>query len=205
MQRPHSIDPAQLRGQIGNLALEVTILATIRRAIDRLNSWIGRTVALLAILLVAEATLNAILRKLGKWFHTSLTSSGMLEVQWMLFAAIYLLGAAWTLRDDSHVRVDVAYERFGPRGKALVNLLGTLLLLLPFCWFALTGSWGHAVDSISQLEGDASSGFPIWPAWVLILMGFAMVGLQGVSVLIDSVGQLMGWTDIGNNEVEETS
>lgn len=169
------------------------LLHTIRRGIEQLNSWVGRAASWLALLLVVVGTLNTILRYLGGWLQVSLTSNSMGEIQWMLFSAMFLLGAAWTLSEDAHVRVDVLYERFSPRGRALVNLLGTLLLLLPFCAFGLWISWDYVIDSVARLETTADSGqLPVWPAKLLILVGFGMLALQGLALLLQSACELAG-------------
>jgi len=168
-------------------------LHTICRGIDRLTTAVGRAVSWLAVLLILVGTLNTILRYVGGWLQVSLTSNALGEIQWMFYSAMFLLAAGWTLREDAHVRVDVLYERFSPKSKALVDLVGTLLLLLPFCIFGLWVSWDYVVDSVIGLETTADSGkLPVWPAKLLILFGFGFLGLQGISLALRSLAQLAG-------------
>jgi TRAP-type mannitol/chloroaromatic compound transport system permease small subunit len=169
------------------------LLHTIRRSIETVTTGVGRAASWLAVLLIVIGTLNTILRYLGGWLSVSLTSNAMGDIQWMIYSAMFLLGAAWTLREDAHVRVDVLYERLSLRGRALVNLLGTLGLLLPFCGFALWVSWDYVLDSILVLETTADAGqLPVWPAKLLILVGFALLALQGLAVILRSVTTLAG-------------
>ena len=169
------------------------LLHTIRRSIETVTTGVGRAVSWLAVLLIVVGTLNTVLRYLGGWLSVSLTSNAMGDIQWMIYSAMFLLGAGWTLREDAHVRVDILYERWSPRGQALVNLLGTLGLLLPFCGFALWVSWDYVLDSIRGLETTADAGqLPVWPAKLLILLGFSMLALQALAVILRSVATLAG-------------
>jgi len=166
---------------------------TIRRGIEKATTGIGRAASWLAVLLVGIGTLNTILRYLGGWLGISLTSNSLGDIQWMIYSAMFLLGAGWTLGEDAHVRVDVLYERFSPRARAWVNLLGTLGLLLPFCAFALWVSWDYVIDSVLGLETSADAGqLPVWPAKLLILAGFSLLALQGLAVILRSVATLGG-------------
>ena len=166
----------------------MTFLRALHDRIGRLNHFVGTAVSWLAVVLIVLGTLNTILRYLGGWLHLALTSNAMGEIQWMLYAAMFLLGAGWVLKEDAHVRVDVLYERFSPRRRAWINLLGTLLLLLPFCAFGLWISWDYVIDSVRGLETTADAGrLPIWPAKTLILLGFFFLGLQGIALAIRSV------------------
>ena len=105
------------------------------------------------------------------------------EVQWHLFATIFLLGAAYTLRDDRHVRVDVLYANFSPRGKAWVDLLGTVLLLGPFCVIALQLGWYYTEASFLTGEGSPQpGGLPArYVLKLMIPLGLALLLLQGAA------------------------
>ena len=148
--------------------------------IDRINSFVGRAVSWLTLLLVLIIVLDVGLRYLF-----SITSAASFELEWHLFAAIFLLGAAWTLGDDKHVRVDVFYHQFSERNKAIVNLLGSLLFLLPFCtvgfWESLSfvGS-SFALRETSPQPGGLPARYVIKSA---IPIGFFLLGLQGISII----------------------
>jgi TRAP-type mannitol/chloroaromatic compound transport system permease small subunit len=178
---------------MGSLPTDMQRIHTIRRGIEKVTSGFGRGASWLALLLVGIGTLNTVLRYIGGWLGVSLTSNSLGDIQWMLYSAMFLLGAGWTLQQDAHVRVDVLYERFGPRRRAWVDLLGSLLLLLPFCAFGLWVSWDYVLDSVRGLETSADAGqLPIWPAKLLILAGFSLLALQGVAVVLRSVATLAG-------------
>ena len=102
-------------------------------AIDRFQDRIGKALYWLTLLMVVIGAYNAIVRYLDKYTGMTLSSNTYLELQWYLFAILFLLGTAYTLRHDAHVRVDILYTRLGPKGKAWINLLGTILFLFPFC------------------------------------------------------------------------
>ena len=166
----------------------MTFLRALHDRIGHLNHFVGTAVSWLAVVLIVIGTINTILRYLGGWLHLSLTSNAMGEIQWMLYAAMFLLGAGWVLKEDAHVRVDVLYERFSPRRRAWINLLGTLFLLLPFCAFGFWISWDYVIDSVRTLETTADAGqLPIWPAKTLILLGFFFLGIQGLALAIRSL------------------
>ena len=119
------------------------------------------------------------------------------EMEWHLFALIFLLGAAYTLKHDRHVRVDVLYSNFSPRTKALVNFVGSLLFLVPFC---LVGIWGsQAFVKTSFMIGETSPDPGGLPARFLlksaIPIGFLLVMFQGVALSFKSLAIVLGWYD----------
>jgi len=152
--------------------------------IDQLNSSIGKVVSWLTLLLVLIIVLDVAFRYLF-----SITSAASFELEWHLFAAIFLLGAAWTLKEDRHVRVDVFYHQFSEKNKAWVNLIGSLILLLPFC---LIGFWESLSFVYSSFELNETSPQPGGlPARYIIKstipMGFLLLGLQGFSMMLRAV------------------
>ena len=108
--------------------------------IDNFNRRVARGAAWLTVLMVLIAAGNAIARYLGKATGTSLSSNAWLEAQWYLFSLVFLLGAPHALRRGGHVRVDVWLERCSERTRLIVDLVGGLVLLIPFCLFALITS-----------------------------------------------------------------
>ena len=110
-------------------------MSAFLRFADAVSEYTGRVTCWLTTLLVVVVCFDVATRYL-----LDFTLVAVQEIQWHLFAVIFLIGAAYTLRDDRHVRVDVLYANFSPRGKAWVNLLGTVLLLGPFCVIAMCGT-----------------------------------------------------------------
>lgn len=163
------------------------------RAIDRLTGWIGHAAAWLTLAMVLIGAFNAVARYAGRDLGVSLSSNALIELQWYLFSAVFLLGAAYTLRDDAHVRVDVLFARLSDRAQAWINILGTLLLLLPFCLFSLWVSFPAVRNSWRIREGSPDpGGLARWPLKTLILACFALLLLQGIAELIKQIARLRG-------------
>jgi TRAP-type mannitol/chloroaromatic compound transport system permease small subunit len=163
----------------------------IARAIDRLTGGIGRVVAWLALVMVLIGAFNAIARYLGRFLGVHLSSNAYLELQWYLFSIMFLLGAAYVLREDAHVRVDVLYSRVSGRTQSIINILGTLLLLVPFSVFVIWVSLPVVRTSwrIRELSPDPG-GLPRYPLKAMIIVCFALLLLQAVAELIREVHRL---------------
>lgn len=166
------------------------------RAVDRLNDAIGHAIAWLTLAMVLLAAGNAVARYLGRSIGWNLSSNAYLELQWYLFSAVFMLGAAYALRRGAHVRVDVFYSRLSVRGKAWIDLLGTLLLLLPFCLLMLWLSWPSVRGSWAIRETSPDPGGLVrYPIKSLILVCFALLVLQGVAEVVRQVAILRGAGD----------
>ncbi|SHK86984.1 TRAP transporter small permease subunit [Rhodothermus profundi] len=163
----------------------------LARAIDRLNLWVGRLVYWLVLFMVLVGAYNAVVRYLDRYTGIGLSSNFYIELQWYLFSLVFLLGAAYTLQRDAHVRVDVFYGRLAPRARAWINLLGTVLFLLPFCGLVLWVSWGWVVNSwvVREVSPDPG-GLPRYPLKAMLPVAFVLLALQGVSMLIHQVARL---------------
>lgn len=163
-------------------------LLRVCRAIDALNvgvNFFARWLVLAAILLSAG---NAIVRKLFNY-----SANSLLEGQWYLFSAVFLLCAGYTLLRGEHVRIDIVASHLSRRTQVVIDILGTLFFLMPFTVAAIWLSWPQVVSKV--LSGEVSSsagGLPLWPAWGLIPIGFALLGLQGVSEIIKRIAFLVG-------------
>ena len=120
-----------------------------------------------------------------------MNSNMFIELQWYLFSIVFLLGAAYTLKENAHVRVDVFYNRMSPRHRAWVNMLGAGLFLVPFCVLMLLTSWPVVVDSIMRLEGSPDpGGLPRYPLLAIIPLAFVLLLLQGVAQMIRDINTL---------------
>lgn len=161
------------------------------RAIDRLNEAVGAAVGWLALLMVLVGAYNALARWAGRFVGLDLASNAYLELQWYLFSLIFLLGAAHTLRHDAHVRVDVFFAKLTDRGRAWTNIIGTSVLLIPFCIFMLIVSWPSIRNSwaIREVSSDPG-GLPRYPLKAVILVCFALLLLQAVAELIREITAL---------------
>jgi TRAP-type mannitol/chloroaromatic compound transport system permease small subunit len=180
----------------------VKLLLSLSGGIDRLNTWIGRAASLLVLGMVALGAFNAVARYSGRFIEMQLSSNAFIELQWYLFSLLFLLGAGYTLQRDQHVRVDVLYGRLRPRAQAWIDLVGTLLFLLPFCAFALWASTPSVVNSWSVWEQSPDpGGLPRWPLKSMVLVSFGLLMLQGVSELIKRVGRLRGDLPMPEHEV----
>lgn len=167
----------------------------VAAGIDRLSDLIGRFASWLALAMVVIGAFNAIARYLGRYMGVQLSSNAWLELQWYLFSVLFLLGGAHALRHDAHVRVDVFFARLSTRARAWINLLGTTLLLLPFCIFMLIVSWPTVRNSwaIREVSSDPG-GLARYPLKTVILVCFALLFLQGVAELIREIAALRGHT-----------
>ncbi|MEQ8905356.1 TRAP transporter small permease subunit [Ekhidna sp.] len=152
--------------------------------IDKLNNVIGKGVSWLTLVLVLIIVIDVILR-----YSLSITSAASFEMEWHLFAAIFLLGAGYTLKEDKHVRVDVFYHRFTERSKAWVNLIGTIFLLFPFCAIGFWESLSFVFSSFQLGETSPQPG-GLPARWIIkstIPLGLILLGLQGTSLIMQSI------------------
>lgn len=163
----------------------------LSRAIDRFSDLWGSLATFLIVLMIVFGAYNAVARYVGRFVGLNLSSNVYLELQWYLFSLIFLLGAGWALRVDSHVRVDVMYSRLSKRGKAKINLFGTLVLLVPFSIFVLWASIPSVRNSwtIREVSPDPG-GLPRYPLKAVILICFVLLLLQGLSEAIKAVASL---------------
>lgn len=176
-------------------------LRSFARAVDRLNDWIGGAVAWLVPAMVLLGAFNAVARYAGRWAGFNLSSNAYLELQWYLFSLIFLLGAAHTLRRDAHVRVDVLYGRLAPRARDWLDIVGTLVFLIPFCFFVLWLSWPMVRNSWQVLEISSDpGGLPRYPIKSVIPVAFVLLLLQGMAEIARRIVRLSGRYDSTEDE-----
>ncbi|HSJ06388.1 MAG TPA: TRAP transporter small permease subunit [Longimicrobiales bacterium] len=157
----------------------------VARAIDRLTGGVGAAVAWLALFTVLLGAFNAIARYLGRYLGVHLSSNAWIELQWYLFSVMFLLGGAWVLREDAHVRVDVLFARLSARSRAMIDIAGILLLLVPFAGFIIWVTVPVVQASWRIREGSPDpGGLPRYPLKALILVSFGLLLLQAVALLI---------------------
>ena len=157
-------------------------------AVDALNEWIGKMAAWLGLAAVLICTATATAR-----YALNIGSNAWLEIQWYLNSAVFLLIAAWTLKRNDHVRIDVVAGRLSPRAQAWIDIVGSIFMLLPAAIIIAWYSWPSLVNSIHVGEYSSDPGGLIrWPVRVLIPVAFTLLALQGVSELIKRVAFLKG-------------
>jgi TRAP-type mannitol/chloroaromatic compound transport system permease small subunit len=169
------------------------------RGIDALNEAVGRGVKWLVLIATLISAGNASLR-----YGFDLSSNAWLELQWYLFALIFLLGAGYTLKHNGHVRIDVIYGRLSTRVQAWIDLFGSLLFLLPVAGLMAWFSWSMFVEAWSIQEVSADSGGLLrWPIKLALPLGFGLLFLQGVSESIKRAGMLAGQLPFAAEQAEE--
>ncbi len=162
------------------------ILLAISRAIDAINETVGRIVIWLVLAMVLVSSANAISRYLF-----NLSSNAWLELQWYLFAAVFLLCAGYTLLHNDHIRIDVVASLLSRRTQILIDVFGTLFFLLPLSLCIMWLSWPAFVNAWTSGEISSNAGGLIrWPARLMIPIGFFLLSLQGISELIKRVAFL---------------
>lgn len=163
-------------------------LLSLSKFVDAVTNQIGKWVYRLVLVTVLISAANAVIRKVFRY-----SSNGFLEVQWYLFAAIFLLGAGYTLLRNEHVRVDVITSRLSARKQAWIDVFGTIFFLFPMVVLIAWLSWPQFVESFRLGEISANTGgLIIWPARLLIPVGFFLLGMQGLSELIKRIAYLRG-------------
>lgn len=163
------------------------------RIIDTLNRWVGRLMGVVAVALVLIGVINVVGRYAGATLGMQLSSNALIEAQSVAFSMMFMLAAAHVLRQNGHVRVDILHGMLSERGKAWVDVFGILFLLLPFCILALYFSVDYVTRSWRILESSPNpGGLPRYPIKTLILIGFSLLLLQGVSDLVRRIAWLRG-------------
>jgi len=177
----------------------VKSLLALARLIDALTERIGR----LVIWLVLAATLISAGNALAR-YTLGESSNAWLEIQWYLFGALFLLAAGYTLKHNGHVRIDIFYNRLGPRGQAWIDLAGGLLFLLPMAVLLAWLAWPifHEAWVTHETSPDAG-GLLRWPVKLLLPVGFALLALQGVAEVIKRIGVLSGHLVLPREAPEE--
>ena len=166
----------------------MTLLLKLSQLIDWLNERVGKGAFWLVLIMAVISAGNASYR-----FVFNDSSNGMLEIQWYLFAAVFLLCSPYTLQKNEHVRIDVLSGKLSPRGLAVIDIIGTLFFLLPLVVLVLYLSVPLVAESYKINEYSANAGGLIrWPVKILLPIGFTLLALQGVSELIKRVAFLMG-------------
>lgn len=170
---------------------DMTVLLAISSLIDRINEFIGKWISWAILISILVSAGNAIIRKT---FNTS--SNAWLELQWYLFGAAFLLAAAYTLKQNEHIRIDIIYGMFSRRVQHWIDLFGHVFFLMPFVLLMIFYFIPYVSLSFNSGEMSTNSGgLIIWPAKALLLIGFLQLGFQGVSEIIKKIAVMSGKMD----------
>jgi len=182
-------------------------LLGLSRMIDALIERIGRLTGWLITVMILIGLYNVIVRYLGRYIGRTLSSNLYLELQWYLFSIVFFFGFAYVLRHNQNVRVDFLYAKWPVKRRALINLVGDLLFMIPFCIMGIIvalnpvlASWGRLPDGswgVWELSPDAN-GLPRAPIKSMIIVGFVLLLLQAISEIIKHVAVL---TDSAEGEI----
>ncbi|KQY22577.1 TRAP transporter small permease subunit [Rhizobium sp. Root483D2] len=169
----------------------MTALLGFSRLIDRVTEIIGKSVSWLILVAVLVSAGNAIIRKIF-----NMSSNAWLEAQWYLFGAAFMLAAAYTLSQNEHIRIDVVYGKFSRRTQHWIDLFGHVFFLMPFVLLMTYYLIPYVLMSVRSQEGSSSAGgLIVWPAKAILLAGFVLLALQGVSEIIKKVAIMTGNVD----------
>lgn len=167
------------------------VLLQLSRLIDAVNDGVGKLVYWLVLVAVVVSAGNAVIR-----YSLNISSNAWLELQWYLFAAIFLLCSGYTFLRNEHIRIDIILGRFSKRVQAAVDIFGILVFLFPMAILIMVLSWPMFKDSFLTHEMSSDAGGLIrWPAKLLIPVGFFLLTAQGVSELIKRIAFLAGVID----------
>ena len=182
-------------------------LLRLSRLIDALIERIGRLTGWMITLMILIGLYNVIVRYLGRYIGRTLSSNLYLELQWYLFSIVFFFGFAYVLRHNQNVRVDFLYAKWPVKRRALINLVGDLLFMIPFCIMGIIvalnpvlASWGRLPDGSWgewEMSPDAN-GLPRAPIKTMIIVGFALLLLQAISEIIKHIAVL---TDSAESEI----
>jgi TRAP-type mannitol/chloroaromatic compound transport system permease small subunit len=163
-------------------------LLKLSRAIDAFNTFVGRWVSWLIVIAVIISATNAVIRKV---FDVS--SNAYLELQWVLFSAVFLLCAPWALINGEHIKIDIINHTLPLKVRSWIDMIGHVLFLVPFCVILIWTSVPFFIVSYNQNEQSFSAGgLPQWPAKSLIMIGLTLLLVQAVSEIIKRAAVMKG-------------
>jgi len=180
----------------------VNALLALSRLIDRMTDRIGHTIYWLVLVAVLISAANATVRKIFNY-----SSNSFLEIQWYLFSLIFLFLAGYTLKNNEHVRIDIITGRLSAHARAWIDVFGTLFFLLPMAFLIMWLSWPVFVDAWERHEVSTNAGgLIVWPARLMVPIGFFLLIVQAVSELIKRFAFLRGMIpDPSEKHIEKTA
>jgi TRAP-type mannitol/chloroaromatic compound transport system permease small subunit len=163
-------------------------LLKLSRAIDAFTRWVGKRLAWLILVAVIVSALNAIVRK-----SFDVSSNSWLELQWVLFSIVFLLCSSWTLLDNEHIRIDIINNMLPKPVRDSIDVIGHAFFLIPLCIIMIITGGPFFMRSVEINEQSANAGgLPQWPAKSLVIIGFTLLLVQGISELIKRIAVMRG-------------
>jgi TRAP-type mannitol/chloroaromatic compound transport system permease small subunit len=163
-------------------------LLRLSATIDSVTTWIGQKVSWLILAAIIVSSGNAIIRK-----AFDMSSNAWLELQWYLFGGAFFLAAAYTLKQNEHIRIDIVYGLWTRRTQHWIDLLGHALFLMPFVILMLYLLFPYVMLAVRSGEMSSNAGgLPIWPAKLIVLLGFILLFIQGISEIIKKIAIMQG-------------
>ncbi len=169
----------------------MSALLSLSRLIDAISLGLGKLIGWLILAATVISAVNAVLRK-----AFSIGSNSALEIQWYLFAGVFMLGVGYVMLKNDHVRIDFISSRFSKRTNAIIDAIGIVVFTIPLAWIMIDLAWPYFMRAYDSGEMSQNAGGLIrWPAIALIPVGFGILLMQAVSELIKRIGFLTGHRD----------
>jgi TRAP-type mannitol/chloroaromatic compound transport system permease small subunit len=163
-------------------------LLKLSQLIDSITEFVGRSIIWVVLVVTLISCGNAIMR-----YTINYSSNAFLEIQWYLFAVIFLFGAGYTLKKNEHVRIDLIAGKFSKRGQAMIDIFGIIFFLMPMAIAIMWMSWPIFLLALKTNEMSSNAGgLILWPARLMVPLGFFLLVMQGISELIKKIGFLQG-------------
>ena len=160
----------------------------LSQLIDSITEFVGRSIIWVVLVVTLISCGNAVMR-----YTINYSSNAFLEIQWYLFAVIFLFGAGYTLKKNEHVRIDLIAGKFSKRGQAMIDIFGIIFFLMPMAIAIMWMSWPIFLLALKTNEMSSNAGgLILWPARLMVPVGFFLLVMQGISELIKKVGFLQG-------------
>jgi TRAP-type mannitol/chloroaromatic compound transport system permease small subunit len=165
------------------------MLIKIEKKFDKLMDYLGNFLVIILLLMILNVFFDVVMRYL---FHDS--SIAMQEMEWHLFAVLILFGTSYSLKENAHVRVDFLYDRFSEKTKAIINIVGTFMFLLPFTALIIYGSYAFVMDSysVNEVSGDPGGLKYLWVIKAAIPVSFTVLFLEGINYIIKNINIYRG-------------
>src|SRR5262245_868042 len=171
------------RGQVGALDALLNALLPVTRVVDAVTVWLGKRLAWLILAAVVVSAINATVRKVF-----DISSTSLLELQWVLFSMVFLLCSPWTLLANQHIRIDIVNNMLPKWMRDSIDVVGHAFFLLPLCIVMVITGIPFFIKSYSVNEQSWNAGgLPQWPSKALVMIAFAFLFVQGISELIKRI------------------